>query len=192
MSTQKPQPKKKSQSPSKKVAKKATSGSSAKNTAVSEPSAKKKPGPKKGAAKKAQPEKKAAAIKATAKKKPTSNSADYPKKKVGRPPHSSMAPKANLNSAQFGKNVTPGAHDELAAIANKYKEQIETGSLRFADEVKTAVNTYPAKIEIHNSWSTPDVNAIVKAVAPNVSAKKKNVVSRFFSWFKPSKRSKKK
>jgi hypothetical protein len=187
MSTQKPTPKKKSQSPSKKVAKKVPSGSSTKNSASSDTTTKKKPGPKKGSAKKAQPEKKVAAKKAVAKKpvakKAVANSGDYPRKKAGRPPQN------KINPAQFDGKPTLGAQDEINALAKKYKEQIEKGSLRFLEDATTSVNAASSQVDVWASWDDLSVNTSNNTTASIAkAAKKKGLFSRIASWFRPSKR----
>ena len=180
MSTNKPTPKKKSQTPSKKVAQKVISGAPAKKAAATSPKLKQKPGPKKGSTRKAKPEMTDTAKKAVAKK--------IVAKKV--------APKANkaiglntLNSELLAsKKLSAGAADELNAMAKKYKEQIEKGSLRFLEQATTSANnaTPQADLRINLNNATTSVQPNTKPYG--TAAKKKGILSRITSWFRPSKK----
>jgi hypothetical protein len=170
MSTNKPTPKKKSQTPSKKVAQKVISGAPAKKAAATSPKLKQKPGPKKGSTRKAQPEKKAVAKK--------------------------VAPKANkaiglntLNSELLvSKKLAAGAAEELNAMAKKYKQQIDKGSLRFLEQATTSANnaTPQADLRINLNNATTSVQPNTKPYG--TAAKKKGILSRITSWFRPSKK----
>ena len=181
MSTNKQTPKKKSQSPSKKVAPKAHSGAPAKKVAAAtSPKVKQKPGPKKGSTRKAKPEMTDTAKKAVAKK--------IVAKKV--------APKANkaiglntLNSELLAsKKLSAGAADELNAMAKKYKQQIDKGSLRFLEQATTSANnaTPQADLRINLYKTTTSVQPSTKPYG--TAAKKKGILSRIASWFRPSKK----
>ena len=170
MSTNKPTPKKKSQTPSKKVAQKVISGAPAKKAAATSPKLKQKPGPKKGSTRKAQPEKKAVVKK--------------------------VAPKANkaiglntLNSELLvSKKLAAGAAEELNAMAKKYKQQIDKGSLRFLEQATTSANNAipQADLRINLNNATPSIQPNTKPYG--TPAKKKGILSRITSWFRPSKK----
>lgn len=184
MSTNKPTPKKKSQSPSKKVAQKGISGAPVKKAAAAaSPKVKQKPGPKKGSTRKAQPEKKAVAKKVVATKVPAKKVASKPKKAVNP---------SNLNSQlAASKKLTPGAAEELNAMAKKYKEQIEKGSLRFLEQATTSVHNVTPEVNIRISPSTAGFVPPSNTKPYGTPAKKKGIISRIASWFRPSKKNSK-
>jgi hypothetical protein len=181
MSTNKQTPKKKSQSPSKKVAQKAHSGAPTKKVAAAtSPKVKQKPGPKKGSTRKAKPEMTDTAKKAVAKK--------IVAKKV--------APKANkaiglntLNSELLAsKKLSAGAADELNAMAKKYKEQIEKGSLRFLEQATTSVNNSIPQVDLRIKLNSAMSGAQNDTKPFGTTPKKKGILSRIASWFRPSKK----
>ena len=173
MSTNKPTPKKKSQSPSKKVAPKGISGAPAKKAAATTPKVKQKPGPKKGSTRKAQPEKKAVA------------------KKVAPKAKKAIAP-TNFNAElASSKKLTAGAAEELNAMAKKYKEQIEKGSLRFIEQATTSARNATAEVNIRINPSTAGFESSSNTKPFGTPAKKKGIISRIASWFRPSKKNRK-
>lgn len=178
MSTNKPTPKKKSQSPSKKVAQKGISGAPAKKAAATTPKVKQKPGPKKGSTRKAQPEKKAVAKKAVA-------------KKVAPKAKKAIAPTKFNAELASSKKLTAGAAEELNAMAKKYKEQIEKGSLRFLEQATTSVHNVTPEVNIRISPSTAGFVPPSNTKPYGTPAKKKGIISRIASWFRPSKKNSK-
>ena len=192
MSTQKPTPKKKSQPSSKKVAKDAVSGSPKKKAAVPAVSGKKKPGPKKGSTRKAQPEKKTAEKKVVAKKAaPKKVGPKKPEiKKVGKglgnPPILQKVPQSSIDSAisaQFSSKIR--STEDLNAMANKYKAQMDKGSLNYLNNSDFAKN--PTSATSSAATFTLKVGA---EIPPAPVAKKTGVFSRIASWFKPSRKRK--
>lgn len=192
MSTQKPTPKKKSQPNSKKVAKDTVSGSPKKKAATPAVSGKKKPGPKKGSTRKAQPEKKTAEKKAVAKKAtPKKVGPKKPEiKKVGKglgnPPILQKVPQSSIDSAisaQFSSKIR--STEDLNAMANKYKAQMDKGSLNYLKNSDFAKNPTSAT----SSAATFSIN-VGAVIPPAPVAKKPGVFSRIASWFKPSRKRK--
>lgn len=193
MSTQKPTPKKKSQSTSKKVAREATLGSPKKKAAASAVAGKKKPGPKKGSVRKVQAEKKTA-VKKTTEKKVTAKKVAAKKpaiKKIGTdmPKNSTAFSKSSqfspnrLDSAEFSSAIRTA--DELKAMADKYKKQIDKGSLNYLSNSLNNANPTSAT----NPAFTFAMDAVAKS-SPKPAAKKKGIFSRVASWFKPSRKRK--
>ena len=192
MSTQKPTPKKKSQPNSKKVAKDTVSGSPKKKAATPAVSGKKKPGPKKGSTRKAQPEKKTAEKKAVAKKAtPKKVGPKKPEiKKVGKGLGNSVilqkVPQSSIDSAisaQFSSKIR--STEDLNAMANKYKAQMDKGSLNYLKNSDFAKN--PTSATSSAATFTLKVGA---EIPPAPAAKKPGVFSRIASWFKPSRKRK--
>jgi hypothetical protein len=86
------------------------------------------------------------------------------------------------------KKLSAGAADELNAMAKKYKEQIEKGSLRFLEQATTSANnaTPQADLRINLYKTTTSVQPNTKPYG--TAAKKKGILSRIASWFRPSKK----
>ena len=178
MSTNKPTPKKKSQTPSKKVAQKVISGAPAKKAAATSPKLKQKPGPKKGSTRKAQPEKKAVVKKVA----PKSKGASF------KPNAKDGDGDGFIQDSTEHERRKPGAAEELNAMAKKYKQQIDKGSLRFLEQATTSANNAIPQVDLRIS-----LNDAVASVQPNTkpygtASKKKGILSRITSWFRPSKK----
>ena len=94
-----------------------------------------------------------------------------------------------LNSELLvSKKLAAGAAEELNAMAKKYKQQIDKGSLRFLEQATTSANnaTPQADLRINLNNATTSVQPNTKPYG--TAAKKKGILSRITSWFRPSKK----
>ena len=189
MSTNKPNPKKKSATPKKTAVKKQTSGAASKKATVEDAAPKKKPGPKKGSTRKKAVAEKPVAKKAVAKKaaapKPAAKKAQAEKKEIAKKP----IPKKVLSDRQFGRDIqekySPDYSRSIDEVAKKYWEQDRKTPL-FVQKPTTTPNAPSSPLTIRQNESfTLNVSA---TVAPK--AVKRSLWKRLTGWMRPSRKRK--